>query len=68
MAQRRPKMFRLCAAMIGCDGSQYVKPQGAEYCYLCRAEVERRNKKTKPLKGERYMEYALAHGKEKNNG
>lgn len=68
MARPRPKLFRLCAAMIGCDGGQYIKTPGAEYCSLCRAEVEKRNRKPKPLKGERYMEYALAHGKESNDG
>jgi hypothetical protein len=54
--------------MIACDGGQYIKTPGAEQCSFCRDEVARRNRKPKPLKGERYMEYALAHGKETLDG
>lgn len=67
MASSRPRS-PLCAAMIGCDGSQYIKVAGAPYCYLCKAEVERRAEKQKNLKGEHYMEYALARKKETFHG
>ena len=67
MATRRPRLFHLCTAMIGCDGSQYVKTPGAPYCSVCREAVAKRNR-NKPLKGEHYMEYALARKKETLNG
>lgn len=68
MPKKRPKIYPICKAMIGCDGDQYVKTPGAEYCYLCRAEVERRNRKPKSLRGEHYMEYALATKRESLDG
>lgn len=67
MARKRFNLYPICTAMIGCEGDEYVKTPGSTHCHRCRAELERRNKQKK-LRGEHYMEYALATKRESMDG
>lgn len=67
MARKRFNLYPICTAMIGCEGDQYIKTPGGEYCARCREALERRNRKKK-LRGEHYMEYALATKRESLDG
>jgi hypothetical protein len=64
--KKRPQM-PLCEALIGCDGLEYIRVKDEPYCGKCKAEIARRTKQKK-LRGEHYMEYALATKRESMDG
>lgn len=67
MARRRPSCFKLCEAMIGCDGSQYIQIIGDAHCGKCKAALARRTKQNIVLRGAHYMDYALKTKRESEN-
>jgi hypothetical protein len=47
---------RICTKQVACDGANITRPE-ADACGACRDALERRARASRPLRGERLMQY-----------